>query len=546
MRKITILILSIISISLLNVQDVKAEVVPFKQPKINVSNEFTAVEGSNALKIVESTKTQTAIIEKFENGARYGMSQKGYTPNPIIEGVSAAYAGYEALYCLYGDDPDYQAYIRGFQEMDTTFWGQEYVGVNVIIGTFMYGEERLDAIIDAKTGEILESVITFQNGFEETVNKCISKVENNVYSPGVPAFEYDVYGLTSLSNIASYTYVVPSGANYYTACISWFDNNVMDLVPADNFVCFLKQRYDLYGCVERQLVVVTKEPIINGYACGKTITETDTNIFQSYIPYSDNTIETAPFTLVAHKGEYYIYTTGIIFTVKDNVDFYDYYYPYLQLNISLGEFVDYYVDNAGELSVGGVLLTPVEPSTAAFPQPGNVYNPSDLSEYIKKQDEKIEECPILIPEKEPYPGSLPTPGIEPENKNAVLPDIVINPETGAMTVEPGNNAVTDDNNVNNPSTDETDSNDLGLYQFDLSKKFPFCVPFDLIKSIKILKKEPVAPSIEWTLKVDMIDFEYTFSINLEKFDSVAKISRTLTTLSFIIALIVATRNLIRG
>ncbi|MBQ7067252.1 MAG: hypothetical protein IJN92_10575 [Lachnospiraceae bacterium] len=556
MRKIILYIVFVISIFFFNVRVVRAEIVPFPKPDISVSPKFNAVDGSNALKIAEDPTFQKAIIKKFENGAKYGMSQKGYTPNPVIEGVSLAYSGYEALYALYGSDPDYQYYIRPYQDMDTDIWGNEYVGVNVVIGTFMYGEERLDAVIDAKTGEILNSVISFREGFEDSVDECISKIKDNFYCPIEPSFECEQYGLTNLSKVVAYDYVVdPDDKDVYVAHLTWFDD-IIDVVPSEHFCCFLKDGPSKYDMMSRTMMLVTKEklPVVGEsvpYLWRDVIISDKIGEFTMYNHLSPPaTASKTGFIYKGQHGGFHFYHLNV--GLQYNVTWlnYDYYYPYLTLRKTIDEFISFYEDNAGELSVGGILFTPVQPSTQAFPQPGNVYNSDKMTEYTEKQDKKIEECPIISPQSEPYPGSTPAPGVEAEPGIATraLPVIIPDPATGGLIdIYPSIDDVIDTGPVIDPSSgEEIGSNELSPYQFDLSKKFPFCVPFDLIKSIKILKKDPVAPSIKWTLKADIINFEYTFNIDLKDFEPVAKISRILSTLAFIMALIMATRNLIRG
>lgn len=556
MKKIMLYCVFVILIFFFNVREVRAEIVPFPKPDISVSPKFNAVDGSNALKIAEDPTFQKAIIKKFEKGAKYGMSQKGYTPNPIIEGATLAYSGYEALYALFGNEPDYQYYIRPFQDMDTDIFGNEYVGVNVIIGTFMYGEERLDAVIDAKTGEILNSVISFQEGFETAVDECISKIKDNFYCPTTPSFECDQYGLTNLTKVVAYDYAKnPNIKNAYQARLFWFDD-IINNVPSEHFCCFLKSGPSTYNIMSRTMMLVTREKIPTTgdnvpYFWYNIISSQDIGEFALFNPLLPPA--TARKSTFIYKGEcegFYFYQLNVGLQYDVTWPNHDYYYPYLTLHKTVDEFIAFYVDNAGELSVGGILFTPVQPSAQAFPQPGNVYDPDKMAEYTEKQDEKIEECPIISPQSEPYPGSAPAPGVEPEPGIATksLPRIILDPATGRLIdIYPSTDDVIDTEPVIDPSTgEEIGNSELSPYQFDLSKKFPFCVPFDLIKSIKILKKDPVAPSVKWTLKADIINFEYTFNIDLKDFEPVAKISRLLSTLAFIMALIMATRNLIRG
>lgn len=81
---------------------------------------------------------------------------------------------------------------------------------------------------------------------------------------------------------------------------------------------------------------------------------------------------------------------------------------------------------------------------------------------------------------------------------------------------------------------------------DLSKFFPFCIPFDLIHLIQALDAEPVAP--KWTLKLEppIFPVEWEVVLDLSEFESLAKIFRTGETLLFVVGLILITRGIIKG
>lgn len=81
----------------------------------------------------------------------------------------------------------------------------------------------------------------------------------------------------------------------------------------------------------------------------------------------------------------------------------------------------------------------------------------------------------------------------------------------------------------------------------IKKKFPFCIPFDLIDAFTVLKSDTrQAPRIKWRLQSEKYDIDYTFDIDLSVYDEQAELLRTLELLLFIVGLILATRSLIRG
>ena len=81
---------------------------------------------------------------------------------------------------------------------------------------------------------------------------------------------------------------------------------------------------------------------------------------------------------------------------------------------------------------------------------------------------------------------------------------------------------------------------------DLSKFFPFCIPFDLIHLVQALDAKPVAP--KWSLKLEPPQFPVVWEVTLDlsEFESLAKIFRTGETLLFVVGLILITRGIIKG
>lgn len=90
------------------------------------------------------------------------------------------------------------------------------------------------------------------------------------------------------------------------------------------------------------------------------------------------------------------------------------------------------------------------------------------------------------------------------------------------------------------------SSSSGPWIADLSKFFPFCIPFDLIHLLSVLDADPVAPKWEIPFKFPAYGVDETIVIDLSIFDDVAKIVRLLETILFIFSLILATRSLIKG
>ena len=88
--------------------------------------------------------------------------------------------------------------------------------------------------------------------------------------------------------------------------------------------------------------------------------------------------------------------------------------------------------------------------------------------------------------------------------------------------------------------------DAKNYTLDFRKLFPFCIPFDIYKAVKLLDAAPTAPVVHYKFYYTKSK-SYTIDINLNKFNSVAAILRRMECLLFIIGLATATRRIyLRG
>lgn len=151
--------------------------------------------------------------------------------------------------------------------------------------------------------------------------------------------------------------------------------------------------------------------------------------------------------------------------------------------------------------------------------------------------------PSVDPTLEPicYPDTIPTPVIDP------TADVVLQP---AKDPTPSPNPDPSPSTSPKPTMQPTPSPGEGIDNtkpiVDLSKFFPFCIPFDLIHLVQALDADPVAP--KWTLKLEPPQFpvEWEVTIDLSQFESLAKIFRTGETLLFVVGLILITRGIIKG
>ncbi|WP_288646289.1 hypothetical protein [uncultured Pediococcus sp.] len=166
-----------------------------------------------------------------------------------------------------------------------------------------------------------------------------------------------------------------------------------------------------------------------------------------------------------------------------------------------------------------------------------------LRDYFKnaKENRSEDNMPYVDTSLAPIylPATLPEVSIKPDADVAVSPNV---------DIDPGVDPDPDPDPDPSPSFTPLPGGGLSYTKpvVDLSKFFPFCIPFDLIHLIQVLDADPVAP--KWTLKLEPPQFpvEWEVVIDLADFESLAKIFRTGETLLFVVGLILITRGIIKG
>lgn len=161
------------------------------------------------------------------------------------------------------------------------------------------------------------------------------------------------------------------------------------------------------------------------------------------------------------------------------------------------------------------------------------YAPEMAPNYIQEFIESLKKDPVVNPS--PDPGVGPDPG--PKPTGAPLP-------TGAP--KPSGTPDIDDPQDLKPQD----------YQTDLREIFPFCIPFDLVRLIKVFQAEPLAPvfefpvDIEWTNPFNgrkILNYHHTFKLDMKDYESVVQILRIFQVVFFIIGLMMITRqHMIKG
>ena len=106
---------------------------------------------------------------------------------------------------------------------------------------------------------------------------------------------------------------------------------------------------------------------------------------------------------------------------------------------------------------------------------------------------------------------------------------------------------TDTDTKEDIKTDVNVPDDMKDYTPKLIDLFPFCIPFDIYRFLKCLAADPEAPVIDFPLITEN-SFgipPFTLHLDFSKFDSVAKVLRTMELLGFCVGLAFVTNNLIK-
>lgn len=82
------------------------------------------------------------------------------------------------------------------------------------------------------------------------------------------------------------------------------------------------------------------------------------------------------------------------------------------------------------------------------------------------------------------------------------------------------------------------------YALDLTHYFPFCVPWDIDRGLRLFAADPVTPSISWTVPLPN-GSSYTLELDLHDYDGIAAVARKLELILWVVGLAVATKYLIK-
>lgn len=175
-------------------------------------------------------------------------------------------------------------------------------------------------------------------------------------------------------------------------------------------------------------------------------------------------------------------------------------------------------------------------------------------------DKKPDALPVVIPIK-PSPGKDPDSTEDPSTETPEDPDKkddpdkkkdpvvnpIINPDTGNVVdpntgwdIDPSTGMLINPNTgeLVNPDTSNTVSNASKFG--DITKLFPFCIPFDLVKLIKGMSAEKAPPVFHFEHKFKGINYTFVVDVDLSDYDKYIKVFRFGLQVIFVITLMFLT------
>lgn len=163
------------------------------------------------------------------------------------------------------------------------------------------------------------------------------------------------------------------------------------------------------------------------------------------------------------------------------------------------------------------------PGPGTDPQPTGTPDPQPTGSPNPNPNPKPDTQPFPDPETVPQP----TPVINPTPDSEVAPAPVPYPDPAT------------------PSDQDKTDTDTKITPIDLRDKFPFCIPFDILKIMKLFQGGREAPCFTWEIPFGAAG-SGSVTVDLSAWDSAAALLRTLELILFIMLLAVGTRNLIGG
>lgn len=199
------------------------------------------------------------------------------------------------------------------------------------------------------------------------------------------------------------------------------------------------------------------------------------------------------------------------------------------------------------------------------PPPIRIPTLDELKQMQQQSKENEEDRPVIIenfitnhyvqPTPSPEPGENPDPGGEPAPDPDPDPNPTESPDPDPSESPDPTGAPEPSGTPEEPDPDNPDV-DPDAYKADLRDVFPFCIPFDLIRLLKVFQAEPRAPVFEFPVDLEfnnpftgekILDYHEVFVLDFADYEEVVKILRAFQVVFFIIGLMMITRSqMIKG
>ena len=199
-----------------------------------------------------------------------------------------------------------------------------------------------------------------------------------------------------------------------------------------------------------------------------------------------------------------------------------------------------------------------------IPDEWRVINPNETPE--QNPDDKPEVLPVIIPINPTKPDTKPdtesteNPDTEttenpdkdkdPDKKKNPVVNPIINPDTGNVIdpntgwdIDPSTGKLINPNTGELVDPDMSNPSSLANKFGDITKLFPFCIPFDLIRLIKGMSAEKEPPVFHFEHEFKSIDYTFVVDVDLSDYDKYIKLFRYGMQIFYILALMFLTAKI---
>lgn len=197
-----------------------------------------------------------------------------------------------------------------------------------------------------------------------------------------------------------------------------------------------------------------------------------------------------------------------------------------------------------------------------IPDEWRVINPNETPE--QNPDDKPEVLPVVIPIHPTKPDTKPdtettenpdtetteNPDKDPDKKKNPVVNPIINPDTGNVIdpntgwdIDPSTGKLINPNTGELVDPDMSNPSSLANKFGDITKLFPFCIPFDLIRLIKGMSAEKEPPVFHFEHEFKTIDYTFVVDVDLSDYDKYIKLFRYGMQIFYILALMFLTAKI---